>query len=113
MISIDNQLDYVLNDAENNKRFNDKLVSSNMGYGLGWKVKWNKNTTQNTKAFFSDYKLNYNFITREGDVRFQILKNEIPFLIQEYHQKLSSIDQKPVSLQLDINTHSKMLPMRF
>ncbi len=27
MISIDNQLDYVLNDAENNKRFNDKLVS--------------------------------------------------------------------------------------
>ena len=69
MISIDNQLDYVLNDAENNKRFNDKLVSSNMGYGLGWKVKWNKNTTQNTTAFFSDYKLNYNFITREGDAQ--------------------------------------------
>jgi len=69
MISIDNQFDYILNDAENNKRFNDKLVSSNMGYGLGWKVKWNKNTTQNTTAFFSDYKLNYNFITREGDVQ--------------------------------------------
>ena len=69
MISIDNQLDYILNDAENNKRFNDKLVSSNMGYGLGWKVKWNKNTTQNTTAFFSDYKLNYNFITREGDTQ--------------------------------------------
>ena len=69
MISIDNQLDYVLNDVENNKRFNDKLVSSNMGFGLGWKLKWNKNTTQNTTAFFSDYKLNYNFITREGDTQ--------------------------------------------
>ena len=69
MISIENQLDYILNDAENNKRFNDKLVLSNMGYGIGWKVKWNKNTTQNTTAFFSDYKLNYNFITREGDTQ--------------------------------------------
>ena len=67
MISIDNQLDYVLNDAENNQRFNDKLVTSNVGYGLGWTVKWNKNITQNTTAFFSDYKLNYNFITKEGD----------------------------------------------
>ena len=67
MISIDNQLDYVLNDAENNQRFNDKLVTSNVGYGLGWKVQWNKNITQNTTAFFSDYKLNYNFITKEGD----------------------------------------------
>ena len=69
MISIDNQLDYVLNDAENNKTFNDKLVSSNVGYGLGWKVKWNEKTTQNTTAFFSDYKLNYNFITIEGDMQ--------------------------------------------
>jgi len=67
MISIDNQLDYILNDAENNQRFNDKLVTSNMGYGLGWKVKWNNKITQNTTAFFSNYKLNYNFITKEGD----------------------------------------------
>ena len=69
IISIDNQLDYILNDAENNKKFNDKLVSSNAGYGLGWNVKWNKNITQNTTAFFSDYKLKYNFITREGDAQ--------------------------------------------
>tara|TARA_B110000090_G_scaffold192521_1_gene226026 strand:- start:3364 stop:4602 length:1239 start_codon:yes stop_codon:yes gene_type:complete len=40
-----------------------------MGYGLGWKVKWNEKTTQNTTAFFSDYKLNYNFITIEGDMQ--------------------------------------------
>ena len=68
VISIDNELDYVVSDSQNNKAFNDKLVTSNMGYGLGWKVMWNENTTQNTTAFFSDYKLNYNFITKEGDV---------------------------------------------
>jgi hypothetical protein len=67
VISIDNQLDYVVNDSENNRRLNDKLVTSNIGYGLGWKVNWNEKITQNTTAFFSDYKLNYNFITREAD----------------------------------------------
>ena len=66
IISIDNQLDYTLNDSENNRRLNDKLVTSNMGYGLGWRVKWNEKISQNTTAFFSDYMLNYNFITREG-----------------------------------------------
>jgi hypothetical protein len=69
VISIDNELDYVVSDSQNNKAFNDKLVTSNMGYGLGWKVMWNENTTQNTTAFFSDYKLNYNFITKEGDTQ--------------------------------------------
>ena len=69
VISIDNQLDYVLNHTDNNRKFIDKLVTSNMGYGLGWKVKWNEKTTQNTTAFFSDYKLNYNFITIEGDMQ--------------------------------------------
>ncbi len=66
MISIDNQLDYYISDSENNKKFNDKLVTSNLGYGFGWKVDWNDKITQNTTAFFSDYKLNYNFITREN-----------------------------------------------
>ena len=69
VISIDNQLDYVLNHTDNNRKFIDKLVTSNMGYGLGWKVKWNEKITQNTTAFFSDYKLNYNFITIEGDMQ--------------------------------------------
>ena len=69
IISIDNQLDYSLNDTENNRRLNDRLVTSNMGYGLGWRLKWNEKITQNTTAFFSDYKLNYNFITGEGDTQ--------------------------------------------
>ena len=69
IISIDNQLDYTLGDSENNRKLNDKLVTSNMGYGLGWRMKWNEKTTQNTNAFFSEYKLNYNFITVEGDTQ--------------------------------------------
>ena len=68
VISIDNQLDYVLNDTENDRRFNDRLITSNIGYGLGWNVKWNEKIKQNTTAYFSDYKLNYNFITKEDDV---------------------------------------------
>lgn len=67
VISIDNQLDYVLNETENNRLFNDKLVTSNKGYGLSWKMKWNNKITQSTTASFSDYKLNYNFITIEND----------------------------------------------
>jgi hypothetical protein len=67
VISIDNQLDYIQNDSENNRRFNDKLITSNIGYGIGWKVNWNDKIEQNTTAYFSDYKLNYNFITREND----------------------------------------------
>ena len=67
MISIENQLDYNVNDSENNTSYNDKLITSNMGYGLGWKVNWNNKISQNTTAFFSDYKLNYNFITKENN----------------------------------------------
>jgi hypothetical protein len=67
LISIDNQLDYSQNDLETNRFFNDKLVTSNIGYGLGWNIDWNENISQNTTAFFSDYKLNYNFITSENN----------------------------------------------
>ncbi|BAO74329.1 TonB-dependent receptor [Winogradskyella sp. PG-2] len=67
IISIDNQLDYMVNDTSNNRMFNDKLVTSNIGYGLGWKRNWNQKITQTTTAFFSDYKLNYNFVTRENN----------------------------------------------
>jgi len=67
MISIENQLDYSVSDTENNTSYNDKLTTSNIGYGLGWKVNWNPKISQNTTAFFSDYKLNYNFITKTND----------------------------------------------
>lgn len=67
VIGIDNQLDYRSNDTESNRDFNDKLNIENRGYGLGWNVIWNKKLSQNTKAFFSDYKLNYNYITQENN----------------------------------------------
>ena len=67
LIGIDNQLDYRSNDTENNRDFNDKLNIENIGYGLGWNYIWNNKLSLNTQAFFSDYKLNYNFITSEDD----------------------------------------------
>ncbi|WP_299112732.1 TonB-dependent receptor [uncultured Winogradskyella sp.] len=67
MIVIDNQLDYVSNDDENNRFFQDVMTIENRGYGLGWNHKWNEKLNQDTQAFFSDYTLNYNFITTENN----------------------------------------------
>ena len=67
VIHIDNQLDYTVSDTETNEVFNDRLSIKNSGYGLGWTKTWNPNLKQHTSAYFSEYKLNYNFITSEGD----------------------------------------------
>ncbi|MDG5492956.1 TonB-dependent receptor [Psychroserpens sp. SPM9] len=65
VINIDNTLDYTLEDTESNDTFNDRLSIKNSGYGLGWNTTWNSNLSQRTSAYFSEYKLNYNFITSE------------------------------------------------
>ncbi|MFP4846423.1 TonB-dependent receptor plug domain-containing protein [Winogradskyella sp. PE311] len=67
LIFIDNQLNYLSNDSEEGKTFNDILKIKNGGYGLGWHIKWNKKTIQTTQAYFSDYKFNYNFVTTGTD----------------------------------------------
>lgn len=67
LIGIDNQLNYRFSNLENNNDFNDILKIKNIGYGIGWKYIWNKKLKQNTQAFFSDYKLNYNYITSENN----------------------------------------------
>ncbi|WP_282032290.1 TonB-dependent receptor domain-containing protein [Winogradskyella eximia] len=67
VISIENQLDYSVNDSENNTSYTDRLMTTNTGYGLGWGIDWSKKISQTTTAFFSDYKLNYNFITKENN----------------------------------------------
>jgi hypothetical protein len=67
LISIDNTLDYTVEDTETNTTFNDQLSIKNSGYGLGWTKIWNANIKQHTSAYFSDYKFNYNFITSEGE----------------------------------------------
>jgi len=69
IISIDNQLDYTVDNTETKERFNDRLSIKNSGYGLGWTTHWSSNLKQHTSAYFSNYKFNYNFITSEDDVQ--------------------------------------------
>jgi len=66
VISIDNNLDYTVSDAT--ATFNDRMSIKNTGYGLGWDKIWNANLKQHTSAYFSEYKLNYNFITSDDGV---------------------------------------------
>ncbi|MBR9846028.1 MAG: TonB-dependent receptor [Algicola sp.] len=67
VISIDNQLDYTVNNAQINQSFNDRMSITNRGYSLGWDTQWNANLKQMTLAFFSDYELDYNYITSEAN----------------------------------------------
>ncbi|MEO1031300.1 MAG: FecR domain-containing protein [Bacteroidota bacterium] len=69
IIHIDNQLDYISNESETDRDFNDLLTIRNTGYGLGWNVIWNDKLKQSTQAFFSDYAFDYNFITFENDTQ--------------------------------------------
>lgn len=67
VISIDNELDYTLNRTDVSQSFNDRLSIKNSGYALGWEKSWTTRLKQKTSAYFSDYKLNYHFITVEAD----------------------------------------------
>lgn len=70
IISIDNQLDYVLDNIDANRTFYDQLEISNTGYGVGWATHWNNKISQTISAYFSDYKLNYDFITSGDNIEF-------------------------------------------
>jgi hypothetical protein len=67
MISIDNQLDYTVNNSQISEAYNDRMSIKNTGYSFGWNKQWNAKLNQYTSAFFSDYQLNYNFITSENN----------------------------------------------
>ncbi|WP_296312760.1 TonB-dependent receptor domain-containing protein [Winogradskyella sp. UBA3174] len=92
IISIDNQLDHVQNDIETNSEFNDKLQTSNIGYGFGWVLNWTDKISQNTTAFFSDYKLNYNFITTENNEQ-----------VSDF-EKRNTIFDSGIATEVNINT---------
>ncbi|TBV26059.1 hypothetical protein DMZ43_09140 [Meridianimaribacter sp. CL38] len=66
MISINNELDYTVSGTDN-KMFNDVMQISNSGYGLGWEAQWQPKLKQVTNLFFSEYELNYNYITFEDE----------------------------------------------
>ena len=69
IISIDNALDYTVSDDNTLEEFNDILDISNDGYSLTWNKIWNSTLTQQTSAFYSEYNLDYNFITNENDAQ--------------------------------------------
>ena len=53
--------------SDDGRSFNDVLTTTNEGYGVGWNTKWNSRLSQSTNAYFSKYRLTYNFITFEDD----------------------------------------------
>ena len=65
-IYIDNNLDYLIEDQDENKAYKDLLKIKNDGYSLNWTKIWNSRMSQKTEAFLSRYSLNYNYITSEN-----------------------------------------------
>ncbi|MEY8848421.1 TonB-dependent receptor [Psychroserpens sp. XS_ASV72] len=65
VISIDNELDYTVRDQQ--QTFNDVMRIKNSGYGLEWEKNWSSSLKQHTSAFFSQYELDYNYLTFEND----------------------------------------------
>tara|TARA_B100000809_G_scaffold265364_2_gene323982 strand:+ start:527 stop:2836 length:2310 start_codon:yes stop_codon:yes gene_type:complete len=78
-IFIDNYLDYLVEDKDLDKSYNDFLEIKNDGYGFGWNKIWNPNIIQKTKVSLSRYSLAYNYITseNEGQISNFEKKNEI------------------------------------
>lgn len=78
-IFIDNNLDYLVEDKDLGKSYNDVLEIKNDGYGFGWNKIWNPNISQKTKVSLSRYSLAYNYITSEngGQISNFEKKNEI------------------------------------
>lgn len=103
LISIDNQLDYTVDDANTNEAFTDRMSIKNIGYSLGWDKQWNANLKQYTEAFFSDYELDYNYITAENGQ--QVSDFEKRNLIHdsgistEFQQKINTKDQVTLGYQ--------------
>jgi len=66
VISIDNQLDYTVNNSEA-KAFNDRMTIKNTGYSFGWNKQWSADLKQTISAHLSDYELDYNYLTSENN----------------------------------------------
>ena len=62
-IHIDNDLDHYYKNTENSTSYRDILDTENDGYSFSWRKKWNDNIQQTTQISYSNYRLNYNFIT--------------------------------------------------
>ena len=94
MISIDNELDYSVNSPETNQVFNDQMSIKNSGYSFGWDKQWTSNLKQITSAYFSDYELDYNYVTSENQQQTSDFeKKNLIFdsgISTEFQQKINS-----------------------
>ena len=68
-IGIENQLDYITEHSDTSTSFNDVLAIKNTGYSLSWNTKWSSKVSQQTHAFFSEYRFAYNYITEDNDTQ--------------------------------------------
>ncbi len=80
-IAIDNRLDFLSEERDTGRFFNDQLDIKNLGYSISWKKTWSEKFEHHIQAFFSDYELFYNFTTPQK-FQNQILKKEIQFTIR-------------------------------
>lgn len=83
LIHIDNDLKHDYNNVNENRYFQDFLVSKNNGYGLIWNKNWNDSVKQTTKLSYSYYKLEYHYSSGENQT--QLSKFEKENQIKDYN----------------------------
>ena len=62
-ILIDNDLDNTILDVDTKTNYTDKLDIKNEGYSFDWRKKWDSKWTHIVNAYYSNYELNYNYLT--------------------------------------------------
>ena len=68
IISIDNSLNFLVTDSDTEVLRRDVLDINNEGYGISWRGNLSNTIQHITQAYFSKYKLHYNFIESENEV---------------------------------------------
>ncbi len=91
-ISIQNKLEFQLENIEINDVRNDQLKIENNGYGISWNKEWNSSLKQNINVYYSDYNFSYDGEKRreENIYDFTIKENRIKDLTTSilFEQKL-------------------------
>lgn len=95
IIHIDNDLEHVFEDLTINNLNKNILDTENEGYSVSWEKKWSPKVSQQTQAFLSKYRLNYNFITTEKSIQ-----------ISDF-DKRNNIYDSGLSTEVQININEK------
>ncbi|WP_166965274.1 FecR domain-containing protein [Yeosuana marina] len=67
LIHIDNDLQHDYQNVTKNRFYQDYLDTENNGFSLNWRKNWSTKTKQITQLSYSDYGLNYSFITADNE----------------------------------------------